>query len=194
MISHNSQNSKFKIIPYEKFCISAFIWITEPYDLVHKLKNFNRLVQSKQYHRNFFGKVNDLIYRLKKKKNQGELIEKQYAERPVVRLQILCWETPRKCHLAASLPSFWCSSGNLSRVIVTCDPSCVLLAKCLQKERKDVADTQNSQLKRRLIIGSFSIDDGDGIENVTLKRYSRFFKRCRVYSNPLKMSNVGEFP
>ena len=119
----------------------------------------------------------------KRKKNQGELIEQHQAERPVVGLQILCWETPRKCHLAASIPSFWCSSGNLSRVIVTCDPSCVLLAKCLQKERKDVADTQNSQLKRRLIIGSFSIDDGDGSENVTLKRFSRFFKRCRVYSH-----------
>ena len=42
-------------------------------------------------------------------------------------------------------------------------------------------------------LGSFSIDDGDGREIVTLKSYSRFFKRCRVYSNPLKMSNVGQF-
>ena len=51
-------------------------------------------------------------------------------------------------------------------------------------------------------IRSFSIDGGDGLastkglftgygdgsENVTLKRHSRFFKRCRVYSNPLKIS------
>ena len=70
-----------------------------------------------------------------------------------------------------------------------------------QNANNDVArvpDTQDSmyagRLKRRLIIGSFSIDDGDGSENVTLKRYSRFFKRCRVYSNPLKMSNVGALP
>ena len=70
-----------------------------------------------------------------------------------------------------------------------------------QNANSDVArvpDTQDSmcvgRLKRRLIIGSFSIDDGDGSENVTLKRYARFFKRCRVYSNPLKMSHVGAFP
>ena len=42
-------------------------------------------------------------------------------------------------------------------------------------------------------VGSFSIDDGDGSENVTFKKNARFFKLCRVYSNPLKMSNVGEF-
>ena len=43
------------------------------------------------------------------------------------------------------------------------------------------------------LLGSFSIDDGDGSENVTLKRHSGFFQHCRVYSNPLKMSNVREF-
>ena len=40
---------------------------------------------------------------------------------------------------------------------------------------------------------SFSIDDGDGNENVTFKMNSRFGKLCRVYTNSLKMSNVGEF-
>lgn len=34
---------------------------------------------------------------------------------------------------------------------------------------------------RCMLIGSFSIDDGDGRENVTLKRmHSRFFKHCRA--------------
>ena len=33
------------------------------------------------------------------------------------------------------------------------------------------------------LIGSFSIDDGDGSENVTFKMNFRFFKLCRVYSN-----------
>ena len=45
-----------------------------------------------------------------------------------------------------------------------------------------------------MIVGSFSIDGGDGSENVTFKMNSRFFKLCRVYSNSLKTSNVGEFP
>ena len=31
-------------------------------------------------------------------------------------------------------------------------------------------------------------------ESVTFKMNSRFFKLCRVYSNSLKMSNVGKFP
>ena len=43
-------------------------------------------------------------------------------------------------------------------------------------------------------IGNFSIDDGDGSKNVTSEMNSRFFKLCRVYSNSLKRSNVGEFP
>ena len=45
-----------------------------------------------------------------------------------------------------------------------------------------------------LIIGSFSIDDSNGRENVTFKMNSRFFNLCRVYSNLLKMASVGEFP
>ena len=44
------------------------------------------------------------------------------------------------------------------------------------------------------ILWSFSIGDGDGSENVMFKINSRFFKLCRVYSNRLKMSNIGEFP
>ena len=36
-------------------------------------------------------------------------------------------------------------------------------------------------------IGSFSIDDGKGRENVSFKMNSRFF-------NLLKMASVGEFP
>ena len=47
---------------------------------------------------------------------------------------------------------------------------------------------------RNLVIGSFSIDDVDDRENVTFKMNSRFLKLGRVYSNSLKMSNVGEFP
>ena len=38
---------------------------------------------------------------------------------------------------------------------------------------------------------SFSIDDGDGNENVSFKMSSRFGKR--LHAKSLKMSNVGEF-
>ena len=44
-----------------------------------------------------------------------------------------------------------------------------------------------------LILGSFSIDNGHGNENLTFTMNSRFSKFCRVYSNSLKMSHVGEF-
>ena len=44
------------------------------------------------------------------------------------------------------------------------------------------------------ILGSFSIDDGNGSENVSLKINSRFFNTCGIYSNLLKMASVGEFP
>ena len=37
----------------------------------------------------------------------------------------------------------------------------------------------------RALIGSFSNDNGDGSENVTIKMNSRFFKRRRDYSNSL---------
>ena len=38
----------------------------------------------------------------------------------------------------------------------------------------------------RPLLGSFSIDDGNGSENVSFKMNSRFFNLCRVYSNLLK--------
>ena len=42
------------------------------------------------------------------------------------------------------------------------------------------------------ILGSFSIDDGDASENVTIKTNSRFFFFFRVYSKLLKISNAGQ--
>ena len=47
---------------------------------------------------------------------------------------------------------------------------------------------------RCVTVGSFSIDDGNGSENVSFKMNSRFFNLCRVYSNLLNMASVGEFP
>ena len=41
-----------------------------------------------------------------------------------------------------------------------------------------------------MIIRGFSIDDGDGSENVTTEMNSRFF----YFFSLLKMSNVGECP
>ena len=43
-------------------------------------------------------------------------------------------------------------------------------------------------------IGSFSIDDGNGSENVKFKMNSRFFNLCRVYSNLLKMELCSRIP
>ena len=43
-------------------------------------------------------------------------------------------------------------------------------------------------------LGSFSIDDGNGSENVSFKMNSRFLNLCRVYSNLLKMASVGKCP
>ena len=40
---------------------------------------------------------------------------------------------------------------------------------------------------------SFSTDDGNGSENVTLNMNSRFFKLSCVYFSSFEMSNVGEF-
>ena len=51
-----------------------------------------------------------------------------------------------------------------------------------------------SNLIAVLSLGSFSIDDGNCSENVSSKINSRFFNLYRVYSNFLKMANVGEFP
>ena len=46
----------------------------------------------------------------------------------------------------------------------------------------------------RIALSNFSIDDGNGMENVSFKMNSRFFNLCRVYSSLLKMASVGEFP
>ena len=54
--------------------------------------------------------------------------------------------------------------------------------------------TLSLSLPSSLLIGSFSIDDGNGSENVSFKMNFRFFNLCRVYSNLLKMASVGEFP
>ena len=42
-------------------------------------------------------------------------------------------------------------------------------------------------------IGSLSIDDANGSENVGFKMISRFFNRFCVYSLLLKMASVSEF-
>ena len=42
--------------------------------------------------------------------------------------------------------------------------------------------------------GTFSIDDDNGRENVTIKMNSRFFNFFRVCSELMKMSNVGDVP
>ena len=56
------------------------------------------------------------------------------------------------------------------------------------------AYTGRLALRPKGVLGSFSIDDGNGRENVSFKMNSRFFNLCRVYSNLLKMASVGEFP
>ena len=47
--------------------------------------------------------------------------------------------------------------------------------------------------EQHTMIGSFSIDNGEGSEHVTFKMNWRFFKLCRFLSNFLKMSNVAKF-
>ena len=44
-----------------------------------------------------------------------------------------------------------------------------------------------------LLLGSFGNDDDDSSANNTVKMNSRFLKLCQVYSNSIKMSNVGRF-
>ena len=44
---------------------------------------------------------------------------------------------------------------------------------------------------RSQLTEDFSIDDGDGSENVTSRTNSRFLKFCRVYFSSLKMSSDG---
>ena len=66
----------------------------------------------------------------------------------------------------------------------------VLLVHMIEKTMERAKGGRNSHLST----GSFSIDDGDGSENVTFKMNSRFFNLCRLISNSLKMLNVGQFP
>ena len=54
--------------------------------------------------------------------------------------------------------------------------------------------TMAKTLTRAKTIGSFSIDIGNGSENVRFKMNSLIFNICSVYSNLLKMASVGEFP
>ena len=49
-----------------------------------------------------------------------------------------------------------------------------------------------SNLPAASVISSFSNDDGDGSENITIKMNSRFLKHPRDYSNSLYISNAGE--
>ena len=60
-------------------------------------------------------------------------------------------------------------------------------------ENKRTSDNLNQVAVRFHKIGSFSIDDGNGSENVSFKMNFRYFNLCRVYSNLLKMASVGEF-
>ena len=55
-------------------------------------------------------------------------------------------------------------------------------------DNNDNEDNDNDDLM--MIIGSVSITDGDGSENITTEMNSRFFH----FSKLLKMSNVGECP
>ena len=57
---------------------------------------------------------------------------------------------------------------------------------------RDFEAVQNR--RSRVLLGSFSIDDDNGSENVSFKMNFRYFNPCRVYSNLLKMASVGEFP
>ena len=47
-------------------------------------------------------------------------------------------------------------------------------------------DMFNTKPTQRLKLGTFSIDKGDGSENITFKMNWRFFQLCRVYFNSLK--------
>ena len=55
-------------------------------------------------------------------------------------------------------------------------------------------DMFNTKLTQLLKLGTFSIDKGDGIENVTFKTNWCFFQLCRVDSNLLNIFNAGKFP
>ena len=52
-------------------------------------------------------------------------------------------------------------------------------------------DMFNTKPTQRLKLGTFSIDRGDGSENVTFKMNWCFFQLCRIYFNSLKIAYVG---
>ena len=54
--------------------------------------------------------------------------------------------------------------------------------------------TSDRMMSPKKLLGSVSIDDGNGRENVSFKMNCRIFNLCRVYSNLLKMASIGEFP
>ena len=91
------------------------------------------------------------------------------------------------------LPVYWTNSSLLARskqcylYLRSCSlHHSIVPRRCLRPRRCGCVVT--------IIKGSFSIDDSDGAKNVLFMMNSRCFKLCRVYSNSLKMSNVGKFP
>ena len=69
------------------------------------------------------------------------------------------------------------------------------IAFTLQELTREKSDSLGPKLGARAFmgLGSFSIDDGNGSENVSFKMNSLFFNLCRVYFNLLNMASVGEF-
>ena len=55
-------------------------------------------------------------------------------------------------------------------------------------------DMFNVNLTQRLKLGTFSIDKGQGSENVTFKMIWHLFQLSRIYFSSLKIANVGQFP
>ena len=55
-------------------------------------------------------------------------------------------------------------------------------------------DMFNTKPTQWLKLRTFSIDKGDGSENVTFKMNWLFFQLCRIYFNSLKIANVSQFP
>ena len=69
-----------------------------------------------------------------------------------------------------------------------------LIIGLARAKREALDNTYIYSLFKQNIMGSFSIDDGNGSENVSFKMISRFFNLCHVYSNLLNVASVGEFP
>ena len=52
-------------------------------------------------------------------------------------------------------------------------------------------DMFNTKPTQRLKLGTFSIDKGDGSENITFRINWRCFQLCHIYFSSLKIANVG---